>query len=57
MAAQIARFPDTGITWEQHLMSAHLLSPGISLEAAQLLANKAQSVLRLTVSVRPWISP
>lgn len=38
-------------------MSAHLLSPGVSLEAAQLLADKAQSVLRLTVSVRPWISP
>lgn len=57
LVAQSACFPDTGMSWEQHWMSAHLLPPGTSLEAAQLLACKAQPVLRLTVSVRPWMSP
>lgn len=45
------------LAWEQHWLSAQLLPPGMSLEAAQLLASKTQSVLRWTGSVRPWMSP
>lgn len=47
LVAQIACFPDTGISLGA-LHESTSLPPGTSLEAAQLLACKTQSVLRLS---------